>query len=344
MNEIITKYQPVSEIIKGQLLNVNNKNDSYPFIPLRALKRTKIIATIGPSCNDAKTLKAMILEGMNVARFNMSHGDHESHEKNLQIIRTLSKEMDRPVAVLADLQGPKIRIGKLKGDIPVEWRAGDKTVITVAKCEDGTAARVGTSYKGLAGDVKHGDRILVDDGRLRLRVEKVEGDDVHCLIVVGGTLRSKKGINLPGVEVSAGALSSKDKSDLSWAIEHDVDYIALSFVRSARDVRNMRSRIAEAGRNIPIIAKIERVEAVEQIDEIIEASDGIMVARGDLGIELSIEQLPIIQKDLILQASKTGKLVITATQMLESMIENPIPTRAEATDVANAVFDGTDAV
>ncbi len=313
-------------------------------LPLRAQKKTKIVATVGPASENRETLVAMVKAGMNVVRFNMSHGDHESHTRRLQLVREISRELDHPIAVLADLQGPKIRIGKLAGDQPVEWRPGQRTVITVAACPEGTAERVGTTYDRLASDVKPGDTILVDDGRLRLQVERVEGDDVVCQVVVGGTLRSRKGINLPGVAVSASAMSGKDKEDLAWAVAHDVEFVALSFVRTARDVRNLRNRIAETGHRIPIIAKIERAEALENIDEVLREADGIMVARGDLGIELSIDQLPIIQKELILRAAQLGRLVITATQMLESMIEEPIPTRAEATDVANAVFDGTDAV
>lgn len=315
-----------------------------PLLPLRARKKTKIVATIGPSSEQREVLRDMIQSGMNVVRFNMSHGDHASHFRRLQLVREISSELDHPIAVLVDLQGPKIRIGKLAGDEPVEWTAGELTVITVADCPDGTRERVGTTYAGLAADVKPGETILVDDGRLRLQVESVDGDDVVCRIIVGGILRSSKGINLPGVDVSTSSLSEKDKADLSWAIANDVEFVALSFVRCARDVRNLRNRIAETGYRIPIIAKIERAEAVRNIDEILAEADGIMVARGDLGIELSIEKLPIIQKELILRAAQLGRLVITATQMLESMIEDPIPTRAEATDVANAVFDGTDAV
>ncbi|MBA3685860.1 MAG: pyruvate kinase [Planctomycetes bacterium] len=310
----------------------------------RARKRTKVVATVGPASTDPEIIRDLFRAGMNVARLNMSHGNQDDHLRRLHLVRTISKEMERPIAVLADLQGPKIRTGKLVGDLPVQWKSGGRTVITVADLPQGTAERVGTTYSGLAKDVRQGSTILVDDGRMRLQVDEIVGDDIRCTIVVGGTLKNNKGINLPGVQVSAPSLSEKDKSDLAWAIANDVDYVALSFVRNARDVRNLKHRIAESGRVIPIIAKIEKPEAVENIDEILAEADGIMVARGDLGIEISTERLPVVQKGLIAAANRAGKLVITATQMLESMIENPIPTRAESSDVANAIFDGTDAV
>ncbi len=310
----------------------------------RARKRTKVVATIGPASTDAEIIRGLFHAGMNVARLNMSHGTHDDHLRRLHLVRTISKEMERPIAVLADLQGPKIRTGKLAGDQPVQWKTGGRTVITVAELPLGDAARVGTTYPGLAKDVRQGSTILVDDGRMRLQVDEIVGDDIRCTIVVGGMLKNNKGINLPGVQVSAPSLSDKDKSDLAWAIAHDVDYVALSFVRNARDVRNLKHRIAETGRVIPIIAKIEKPEAVENIDEILAEADGIMVARGDLGIEISTERLPVVQKGLIASANRAGKLVITATQMLESMNESTIPTCAESSVVDNAIFDGTDAL
>jgi pyruvate kinase len=313
-------------------------------VPLRVRKRTKIVATLGPACDDPAVLRAMLEAGVNVVRLNMSHGNLADHERRLNLVRQLSRELNRPVASLADLQGPKIRLGKLAGDQPVTWVPGRTVVITTADCPDGGAERVGTSYLQLHQDVRPGDRMLVDDGRMELRVERVDGQDVHCRIITGGLLKSRKGLNLPGVKVSAPSLSDKDKEDLSWAITNEVDYIALSFVRQGRDVRHVRNRIAESGKRIPVIAKIERAEAVAALDEILAEADGIMVARGDLGVEISLAALPVVQKELILRANRMGKLVITATQMLESMIENDIPTRAEATDIANAVFDGTDAV
>jgi pyruvate kinase len=310
----------------------------------RARKMTKVVATLGPASENPETIRNLMHAGMNVVRLNMSHGDHADHLKRLTLVRTLSKELQRPVSILADLQGPKIRTGRLIGGTPVEWKVGAKTVITVAECPDGTAERVGTTYSGLAKDVIPGNTLLVDDGRMRLQVDSIHGDDICCTVLVGGLLKNNKGINLPGVNVSAPSLSDKDKADLAWAIANDVDYIALSFVRNARDVRNVKNRIQETGRTIPIIAKIEKPEAVENIDEILNEVDGIMVARGDLGIEISTQRLPVVQKELIRRANRAGKLVITATQMLESMIENPIPTRAESSDVANAIFDGTDAI
>ncbi len=310
----------------------------------RTRKRTKIVATIGPASSSEEVMRALFQAGINMARLNMSHGDHSDHLARLQLIRRISKELERPVAVLADLQGPKIRTGRLKDNQPVEWKLGDQVVITVADCPEGTAKRVGTTYIGLAKDVVKGNTLLVDDGRMRVEVDRVDGDDIHGTVQVGGWLKSNKGINLPGVRVSTPSISEKDKADLAWAIANDVDYIALSFVRTARDVRNLKNRIAESGRDIPVIAKIEKPEAVECIDEILHEADGIMVARGDLGIEISTQRLPVVQKDLIYKANRMGKLVITATQMLESMIESPIPTRAESSDVANAIFDGSDAV
>jgi pyruvate kinase len=326
--------------VAGESLTSHSANQTTK----RARKRTKIVATIGPASTSDEVMRGMFQAGMNVARLNMSHGDHSDHLKRLQMIRTISKELERPVAILADLQGPKIRTGRLKDNQPVEWKAGDQVVITVADCPEGTAARVGTTYPGLAKDVERGNVLLIDDGRMRVQVEKVMGDDIHGTVLVGGWLKSNKGINLPGVKVSTPSVSEKDKADLAWAITNDVDYIAMSFVRTARDVRNLKSRIAESGRDIPVIAKIEKGEAVEGIEEILAEADGIMVARGDLGIEISTQRLPVVQKDLITKANRLGKIVITATQMLESMIENPIPTRAESSDVANAIFDGSDAV
>ncbi len=310
----------------------------------RARKMTKVVATIGPASSDETVLRAMFHAGMNVARLNMSHGEHADHLARLQLVRRLSLELERPIAVLADLQGPKIRTGRLKDSIPVMWTPGMRTVITVAECPEGTALKVGCTYSGLAQDVVPGNVLLVDDGRMRLQVDAVDGSDIQCTVLVGGLLKNNKGINLPGVKVSAPSLSEKDKADLAWAIANEVDYIAVSFVRTARDVRNIKNRIAETGHSIPIIAKIEKPEGVQAIDEILAEADGIMVARGDLGIEISTQKLPVVQKELIASANRVGKLVITATQMLESMIENPIPTRAESSDVANAIFDGSDAV
>jgi pyruvate kinase len=315
-----------------------------PALPLRARKRTKILATLGPACDDPAIVRAMLEAGVNAVRLNMSHGSRDDQLRRLKTVRSLSQEMDRPIAILADLQGPKIRTGKLKDGIPVELVPGATLIITTDPCPEGTVERVGTTYAGLSKDLKPGDTVLIDDGKMRLRVEDVEGADITTRIEVGGLLKNSKGLNLPGANVSAPALSEKDREDLAWAIENGVDFIALSFVRTARDVRHVKSRIAEAGRSVPVIAKIERPEALSNIDGILGEADGIMVARGDLGIEVSIERLPVVQKELILRANRLGKLVITATQMLESMIEGEMPSRAEATDIANAVFDGTGAV
>jgi pyruvate kinase len=315
-----------------------------PSLPLRARKRTKILATLGPACDDATTVRAMLEAGVNAVRLNMSHGSRDDQLIRLKRVRDLSREMDRPVAILADLQGPKIRTGRLKGGQPVELIPGATLVITTADCPEGTVERVGTTYPGLSKDLKTGDTVLVDDGKMRLRVISVEGHEITTRVEVGGFLKNSKGLNLPGANISAPALSDKDREDLTWAIENGADFIALSFVRSARDIRHVKARIAEAGRSVPVIAKIERPDALSNIDGILAEADGIMVARGDLGIEISIERLPIVQKELIHRANQLGKLVITATQMLESMIEGEMPSRAEATDIANAVFDGTDAV
>ncbi len=313
-------------------------------LPLRARKRTKILATLGPACDDPVTVRAMLEAGVNAVRLNMSHGTREDQLKRLKRVRELSKEMDRPVAVLADLQGPKIRTGRLKGGTPVELIPGNTIVITTAECPEGDVNRVGTTYSGLSKDLKASDKVLIDDGKLRLRVEGIEGHEITLRIEVGGLLKNSKGINMPGTNVSAPSLSDKDREDLAWAIANGVDFIALSFVRTARDVRHVKARISEAGRTVPVIAKIETPDGLTNIDGILAESDGIMVARGDLGIEISIERLPIVQKELILRANKLGKLVITATQMLESMIDGEMPSRAEATDIANAVFDGTGCV
>lgn len=310
----------------------------------RGRKRTKVIATIGPASEREDVLVAMFHAGMNVARLNMSHGDIPDHQRRLDLVRTLSLRTERPVAVLADLQGPKIRTGRLKDSAVVYLQSGQDFTITTHEWPDGTVEKVGSTYSELHQDVRPGNAILINDGRLRLEVMEVDGRNIHCKVLVGGQLSDNKGINLPGVSVSAPSLSDKDKNDLVWAVENQVDYIALSFVRNALDVKHVRRRIQEMGATIPIIAKIELEDAVNNIDEILAEADAIMVARGDLGIEIRTERLPVVQKHLITRANACGKAVITATQMLESMIDNPVPTRAESSDVANAVFDGTDAV
>ncbi len=307
-------------------------------------KRTKIIATLGPACARPEIISQMITAGVDVFRLNMSHGDQATHGINMAMVRAAGVAARRPIGVLADLQGPKIRTGKLKGGGPVEWKDGARTIITIAPWPEGTADKVQTIYAGLVKDVKAGDALLVDDGKMRLRVEKIDGDDIHCLIEAGGLLKNSKGINLPGVRVSAPPLSEKDLSDLAWACGQKVDFVALSFVHCADDIIDLKRRMAELGYVAAVVAKIELPEAVDDIEAISRESEAIMVARGDLGIEIGPEWLPMVQKDLIRAVNRHGRVVITATQMLESMIELPMPTRAETTDVANAIIDGSDAV
>lgn len=305
------------------------------------MRRAKIVCTLGPASSDPKILRAMIEAGMDIARLNFSHGTHEQHREMLDKIRGLSREIGRPVGILQDLQGPKIRVGTFE-EGEVELEEGAAFTITVDDVM-GDVNRVGTTYPELNRDVDAGDVMLLDDGLLRLRVERVEGSDVHTRVEVGGTLRNNKGINLPTAAVSAPSLTKKDKIDLEYGLKLDVDYIALSFVRSALDIHQLRA-LFPPDSEIKVISKIEKPHAVDALDEIIAVSDGIMIARGDLGVELPPQEVPIIQKQAIAKANALGRLSITATQMLDSMTENPRPTRAEASDVANAVLDGTDAV
>ncbi|MBN1980021.1 MAG: pyruvate kinase [Chitinivibrionales bacterium] len=306
-------------------------------------RKTKIIATIGPASADKALLAKLIGAGMNVARLNMSHGTAESHFSVIKTIRSLSREMDLPVAILMDLQGPKIRTGTLEKGMPLQLEKNQ--IITIATSSgSGSGLRITTSYKRLARDVKKNDTILIDDGLIALTVLTTQSTAVTCRVIHGGLLKEHKGINLPGVAVSAPSLSAKDIEDVALGMEAQVDYIALSFVRSANDCLKLRKLLDRRGSSIPLIAKIEKSEAIEQIDDILKVSDGIMVARGDLGVEMNLERVPALQKILIKKANAANKIVITATQMLESMCEAPIPTRAEASDVANALYDGTDAV
>jgi len=279
---------------------------------------------------------------MDVARLNFSHGAHADHAKAYQLVREASDRTGRAVAVLADLQGPKIRLGTF-ADGPVLWATGSQVCITVDDVE-GTAARVSATYKNLANDVRLGDRLLVDDGKLALSVVNVEGPDVFCLVIEGGEVSNNKGLSLPGVAVSVPALSEKDEEDLRFALHLSVDFIALSFVRSPRDFELVREIMRQEDIEVPVIAKLEKPEAVENLEAIVEAFDGVMVARGDLGVELPLEQVPLVQKRAVQAARERNKPVIVATQMLESMITNSRPNRAEASDVANAVLDGADAV
>jgi len=306
-------------------------------------KKAKIIATIGPASNNMKVIKELISAGMNVARLNFSHGTYESHGEVIKTIRSLSKKMDVSVGILADLQGPKIRTGKLKDGEPVLLKKNKEFSITSRKVP-GSSEIVSTTYRNLPSDVKKNDRILIDDGLIELKVISSTKDTVKCKVLNSGVLKENKGINLPGVKITAPSLTEKDKKDLNFSIKMGVDFLALSFVRTENDLKQIKSIIKKHGKEIPVIAKIEKPEAVHNLDSILEAADGIMVARGDLGVELRPEQVPTIQKRIIYAAADKNKPVITATQMLESMTVNPIPTRAEASDVANAILDGTDAV
>ena len=306
------------------------------------MRRTKIVATIGPSSSEKGVLLAMIDAGMDVARLNFSHGTHAEHERNFRSIRRLSEKTGKPIGIIGDLQGPKMRTGELAGP-PLELRRGGALVITTRKIK-GARGKVSTTYGRLHKDVKAGDRILIRDGSIEVKVVRIEGRDVHCRVISGGTLEAHSGINLPGVEISEPSLTRKDKEDVRFAAGLGVDYLALSFVRRPDDVSKLKNFLKKLGVDIPVIAKIEKPEAVSNIDGIISASDGVMIARGDLGVEMPAEKVPQIQKDTILRCIKAGKLVITATQMLESMITQATPTRAEASDVVNAIYDGTSAV
>jgi pyruvate kinase len=306
------------------------------------MRRAKIVCTLGPATDSYDQIKALVEAGMDVARLNLSHGSYADHEDRYQRVRKASDETGRSVGILADLQGPKIRLGRF-AEGPVLLERGDEFTITVDDIE-GTQSICGTTYKGLAADVARGERILVDDGRVTLEVTDVEGGRVHTMVIEGGWVSDHKGLNLPGVAVSVPALSEKDIRDLRWALRTGADVIALSFVRSGRDMDDVLQVMAEEGRRVPVIAKIEKPQAVDNLEEIVDAFDGIMVARGDLGVEMPLEAVPIVQKRAVKLARRNAKPVIVATQMLDSMIDNSRPTRAEASDVANAVIDGTDAV
>ncbi len=306
------------------------------------MRRTKIVATIGPSSRSPRVLRDLIAAGMDVARLNFSHGEPAEHTRTVQRLRRLSRLAGRPVAVLQDLQGPKIRVGRLRGG-QVEVRRGSRLVLTARRVL-GHARLLPTDYRRLPQEVRPGDRVLLDDGRIQLRVLSTSGSDVTCRALEGGVVGEHKGINLPGVKLSAPALTDKDRADALLGARLDVDYVALSFVRRAQDVEALRRLLHGRGLDTPIIAKIEKPEAVEHLDEILDIADGVMVARGDLGVEMSPEEVPLVQKAVVSRARAAGKPVITATQMLESMRQSPRPTRAEASDVANAVFDGADAL
>ena len=306
------------------------------------MRRAKIVATLGPATDDLATVQKLIKAGLNVARLNMSHGDHSDHKKRLDLVRAAAKLEGKEIAALADLQGPKIRVGTF-GNGPVSLVNGQNFTITIDDVI-GDKEKVSTTYKGLTGDVKKGDPILIDDGKIRLEVIEVKGNNVLTKIIEGGTISNSKGINLPGVAVNVPAMSDKDEADLIWALDNDCDLIALSFVRSAKDIENVHKIMDKKGKRLPIVAKIEKPQAVENLGEILQAFDAIMIARGDLGVELPYEVVPMVQKRAIQMARQVGKPVIVATQMLESMINSSRPTRAEASDVANAVLDGADAL
>jgi pyruvate kinase len=306
-----------------------------------SFNKTKIVATVGPASNSKDMLRSLIKEGVDVFRLNFSHGSHEDHLKVITAVRELNKELGSRVSLLQDLQGPKIRIQEMQPDIVIE--RGDKLTITTKQLL-GNKDIVSTSYISLPKDVKPGDMILIDDGKIELKVLEVKSDEVTSEVIYGGPLKSRKGINLPFSKVSAPSLTEKDLRDLEFGIKNDIDWIALSFVRKASDIEELRKIINSHKANSRIVAKIEKPEALSNIDDIIAATDAIMVARGDLGVEIWLEEVPMVQKMLVEKCNSLGKPVIVATQMMESMIENPRPTRAETNDVANAVMDGADAV
>jgi pyruvate kinase len=305
-------------------------------------ERTKVVATLGPATSDPERLEALVTAGVDVFRLNFSHGERHEHLERVRMIRDVCSRVGGHVSILGDLQGPKIRVGKVPdGGIPVEE---GETCELVSGVETASPPAIPVVYEHLADDVKPGDRILIDDGAIELTVLDVNGDRVRCTVLNGGVVKSRKGINLPGVAVSATSLTEKDKTDLGLAVEAGVDYVAQSFVRRTSDILHTKQELRSLGSEIPVVAKLERPEALEDLDGILTVSDAVMVARGDLGVEVAVEKVPSIQKHIIARANAFGVPVITATQMLESMITNPRPTRAEASDVANAVFDGTDAV
>jgi len=307
------------------------------------MPRAKIVCTLGPASSTPDRIGELIDAGMSVARLNFSHGSHEDHARMLQTVRAEADRRGKAIAALLDLQGPKIRVGKFAAG-QIELKPGAELIITTDQSVLGDVHRVSTTYAGLPHDVKPGDQILLDDGYLSLAVSAVSDHEVKTIVVTGGILKNNKGINLPGVDVSAPALSDKDRADIGFALRHGVDYVALSFVRRPEDVLEAKRLLTMDNIRIPVIAKIEKPQALERLGDIIDAADGIMVARGDLGVELGPEKVPLWQKRMIEESNNRGKLVITATQMLESMITQPRPTRAEASDVANAVLDATDAL
>ncbi|MBW1877401.1 MAG: pyruvate kinase [Deltaproteobacteria bacterium] len=309
-------------------------------------RRTKIVATLGPASFDERVLTQMIEAGVDVCRVNCSHSDHDAIRRQVALVRRVSRTLGKPVALLLDLQGPKVRVGRLRE--PLDLATGDLLTVVMSGEEERADGRVGTTYPQMADDVAPGDEVLFDDGALAGVVERVDREvtpaEVHVRMTEGGLLWSHKGMNLPGVEMSTPSLTEKDVADLAVGLDAGVDYVALSFVRRARDVVALRRLLDDGGRDLPIIAKIEKPQALEHLDEILQVAEGVMVARGDLGVEVALEKVPVFQKEIIDKAYSAGAIIITATQMLDSMIRNLRPTRAEVTDVANAILDGTDAV
>ena len=307
------------------------------------IKKTKIVCTLGPASENEETLRELIKNGLNVCRLNFSHGSHEEHKGRMDLVKKLREELNMPTAILLDTKGPEIRTGKF--DVPEVFLEEGQTFTITMKDVMGNKERCTVSYKGLANDVKPGDTILIDDGLVGLTVKEVNNDDIVCEVQNSGIVKNHKGVNVPGVKVNLPAITEKDRSDIEFGIEQGIDFIAASFVRKVSDVLAIREILEENNaEHIKIISKIENQEGVENLDEIIEVSDGIMVARGDLGVEIPTEEIPVVQKLMIKKCNEAGKPVITATQMLDSMIRNPRPTRAEVTDVANAIYDGTDAI
>jgi pyruvate kinase len=308
-----------------------------------AFRHSKIVCTIGPASSSPRVIERLMHAGMDVARLNFSHGKHADHARCIAVLRAAAIKQEKPIGIIADLQGPKIRTGPLAGGAPVMLRAGQRFVITTARVP-GDANCVNTTFRPLPREVHRGNRILLSDGLIELRVQQVRGQEVICEVVNGGSLGQHKGINLPGIQLRVPALTAKDREDLAFALEQDANYIAVSFVRHPEDVVLAKNLIRRAGKDTPVIAKLEKPEAIENLDAILRVADGVMVARGDLGVEMNPERVPVVQKLIISRAREARRPVITATQMLESMTQNPRPTRAEASDVANAIFDGSDAV
>ena len=307
------------------------------------LHRTKIVATLGPASSTPETIKKMVKAGMNVARLNFSHGSYDDHARTVSMLRSIEEELDTPITILQDLQGPKIRVGQLP-EGAIDLIEGESLNLLPVADFNGQPNTISIDYPHLAEEAHPGAQILLDDGLLELKIEEISGNAVRCQVIKGGFLKSRKGVNLPNLNLRLPSLTEKDKQDLEFGISQGVDWVSLSFVRQAEDVRNLKELLAEKGADIPVIAKIEKTQAIANLESILDECDGLMVARGDLGVEISAEKVPMLQKRIIRMCNQRGIPVITATQMLDSMIHNPRPTRAEANDVANAIIDGTDAV